>query len=130
MKIKQLGLFALLFAQAGFAQDSDEKLMAKAKKIHEKVITIDTHNDINVNNFTHDHNYTEDLDTQVNLPKMDEGDLDVDKHGTAIHTDACGTPVDRGRGWRRCNQLIDGRLRHRSGRGLVQRKIRWTKHRN
>ena len=77
MKIKQLGLFALLFAQAGFAQDSDEKLMAKAKKIHEKVITIDTHNDINVNNFTHDHNYTEDLDTQVNLPKMDEGDLDV-----------------------------------------------------
>ena len=77
MKIKQLGLFALLFAQAGFAQDSDEKLMAKAKKIHEKVITIDTHNDINVNNFTHDHNYTEDLDTQVNLPKMEEGDLDV-----------------------------------------------------
>lgn len=77
MKIKQLGLFALLFAQAGFAQDADEKLMAKAKKIHEKVITIDTHNDINVNNFTHDHNYTEDLDTQVNLPKMDEGDLDV-----------------------------------------------------
>ena len=77
MKIKQLGLFALLFAQAGFAQDSDEKLIAKAKKIHEKVITIDTHNDINVNNFTHDHNYTEDLDTQVNLPKMDEGDLDV-----------------------------------------------------
>ncbi|SFC03356.1 membrane dipeptidase [Zunongwangia mangrovi] len=77
MKIKQLGLFALLFAQAGFAQDTNEKLMAKAKKIHEKVITIDTHNDINVNNFTHDHNYTEDLDTQVNLPKMDEGDLDV-----------------------------------------------------
>ena len=77
MKIKQLGLFALLFAQAGFAQETDEKLMAKAKKIHEKVITIDTHNDINVNNFTHDHNYTEDLDTQVNLPKMDEGDLDV-----------------------------------------------------
>ncbi|UAB83334.1 membrane dipeptidase [Zunongwangia sp. SCSIO 43204] len=77
MKIKQLGLFALLFVQAGFAQDTNEKLMAKAKKIHEKVITIDTHNDINVNNFTHDHNYTEDLDTQVNLPKMDEGDLDV-----------------------------------------------------
>ena len=77
MKIKQLGLFALLFAQAGFAQDTNEKLMAKAKKIHEKVITIDTHNDINVNNFTHDHNYTEDLDTQVNLPKMEEGDLDV-----------------------------------------------------
>ena len=77
MKIKQLGLFALLFAQAGLAQTTDEKLVAKAKKIHERVITIDTHNDINVNNFTHDHNYTQDLDTQVNLPKMDKGDLDV-----------------------------------------------------
>jgi len=77
MNIKQLGLFALLFAQAGLAQTTDEKLIAKAKKIHEKVITIDTHNDINVNNFTHDHNYTEDLDTQVNLPKMEEGNIDV-----------------------------------------------------
>jgi len=77
MKIKQLGLFALLFAQAGLTQTTDEKLVAKAKKIHERVITIDTHNDINVNNFTHDHNYTQDLDTQVNLPKMDKGDLDV-----------------------------------------------------
>lgn len=77
MKIKQLGLFALLFAQAGLAQTTDEKLVAKVKKIHERVITIDTHNDINVNNFTHDHNYTQDLDTQVNLPKMDKGDLDV-----------------------------------------------------
>ena len=78
MKIKQLGLFALLFAQASLAQNSqEEKLMEKAKKIHKKVITIDTHNDINVNNFTHDHNYTENLDTQVNLPKMEEGDLDV-----------------------------------------------------
>jgi len=77
MKIKQLGLFALLFAQASLTQTTDEKLVAKAKKIHERVITIDTHNDINVNNFTHDHNYTQDLDTQVNLPKMDKGDLDV-----------------------------------------------------
>ena len=78
MKIKQLGLFALLFEQASLAQNSEEKkLMEKAKKIHEKVITIDTHNDINVNNFTHDHNYTENLDTQVNLPKMEDGDLDV-----------------------------------------------------
>ena len=73
-----IGLFALLFAQAGLAQNSqEEKLIEKSKKIHEKVITIDTHNDINVNNFTHDHNYTENLDTQVNLPKMEEGDLDV-----------------------------------------------------
>ncbi|WBL24101.1 dipeptidase [Zunongwangia sp. HGR-M22] len=78
MKIRQIGLFALLFAQVGFAQNSEnEKLVEKARKIHEKVITIDTHNDFSVNNFTHDHNYTENLDTQVNLPKMEEGGMDV-----------------------------------------------------
>lgn len=48
-----------------------------AKTIHKKVITLDTHCDINVKNFTDSINYTQRLDTQVNLPKMDEGDLDV-----------------------------------------------------
>lgn len=52
-------------------------LMEKAKAIHKKVITLDTHNDININNFTEDINYTQDLDTQINLPKMEEGGLDV-----------------------------------------------------
>nr|WP_227009162.1 dipeptidase [Christiangramia fulva] len=52
-------------------------LLEKAKRIHEKVITIDTHNDINVENFTEDKNYTMDLDTQVNLPKMIAGGMDV-----------------------------------------------------
>ncbi len=49
----------------------------KAKAIHEAVITIDTHVDIDVENFTANHNYNENLDTQVNLPKMEEGGLDV-----------------------------------------------------
>jgi len=49
----------------------------KARKIHEQIITIDTHNDINVNNFTDSVNYTQRLETQVNLPKMEEGGLDV-----------------------------------------------------
>ena len=48
-----------------------------AKTIHKKVITLDTHCDINVRNFTDSINYTKRLDTQVNLPKMDEGALDV-----------------------------------------------------
>ena len=48
-----------------------------AKKIHDSVITIDTHNDINVKNFTDSVNYTQRLETQVNLPKMKEGGLDV-----------------------------------------------------
>ncbi|WP_373071313.1 dipeptidase [Zeaxanthinibacter enoshimensis] len=51
--------------------------MSKAKEIHENVITIDTHDDINVKNFTDSINYTQDLDTQVTLPKMIEGGLDV-----------------------------------------------------
>ncbi len=54
-----------------------ESLMVKAKRIHESVITIDTHDDINVKNFTDSINYTQRLETQVNLPKMNEGGLDV-----------------------------------------------------
>ena len=42
-----------------------------------KIITIDTHDDINVINFTDSLNYTIDTDTQVNLPKMIAGGLDV-----------------------------------------------------
>jgi len=41
------------------------------------IITIDTHDDINVENFTESLNYTMNTDTQVNLPKMIEGRLDV-----------------------------------------------------
>lgn len=51
--------------------------MAMAREIHERVITLDTHNDINVSNFTEEKNYTMDLDNQVNLPKMEEGGFDV-----------------------------------------------------
>ena len=41
------------------------------------IITIDTHDDINVINFTDSLNYTMNTDTQVNLPKMEGGGLDV-----------------------------------------------------
>lgn len=56
---------------------TEEELIAKAKKIHESVITLDTHCDINVANFTDSINYTQRLNNQVNLPKMNEGGLDV-----------------------------------------------------
>jgi len=49
----------------------------RALDIHKKVITIDTHADIDVKNFTDSINYTHLLDTQVNLPKMEAGGLDV-----------------------------------------------------
>lgn len=56
---------------------NEEQLIAKAKAIHERVITLDTHNDINIDNFTDSINYTQELDNQVNLPKMKKGGLDV-----------------------------------------------------
>lgn len=78
MHIKVLSLITLLAGNVIFSQtQQDAELLSKAKIIHEKAITIDTHADINVNNFTDSKNYTMDLDTQVNLPKMEAGGLDV-----------------------------------------------------
>ncbi len=61
---------------AGAAQD-DAALVAKAKAIHSRVLKLDTHNDIEPANFTADCNYTMRLTTQVNIPKMIEGGMDV-----------------------------------------------------
>jgi membrane dipeptidase len=75
--IKQnLALF-LIAAGISPAQSNDAALIAKARGIHERVITLDTHNDIEPVNFTADCNYTMRLTTQVNLPKMVEGGMDV-----------------------------------------------------
>ncbi len=43
----------------------------------DSIVTIDTHIDINVENFTDSLNYTMNTDTQFNLPNMMEGKLDV-----------------------------------------------------
>ena len=59
------------------AVESEQQLVQRALGIHERVITLDTHADINTSNFTPDNNYTSNLDTQVNLPKMEQGGLDV-----------------------------------------------------
>ena len=59
------------------AVETEEELVARARGIHDRVITLDTHADINTSNFTATNNYTQDLDTQVNLPKMETGGLDV-----------------------------------------------------
>jgi len=78
MKLYKSYLLVVFAAFSANAQSiADDELMEKARRIHDKVITIDTHNDINVHNFTSETNYTKDLDTQVNLPKMEEGGLDV-----------------------------------------------------
>jgi membrane dipeptidase len=72
-----LGAALLIAAQTGSAQSDDAALIAKARLIHSHVITLDTHNDIDPSNFTPDCNYTMRLNTQVNLPKMVEGGMDV-----------------------------------------------------
>jgi membrane dipeptidase len=64
-------------AAAGQAAQDESALIAKAKGIHQRVITLDTHNDISPSNFTPECNYTMRLTTQVNLPKMVEGGMDV-----------------------------------------------------
>ncbi len=56
---------------------ADSQLIAKAKEIHKNVITLDTHCDINIKNFTDSINYTQDLSSQITLPKMKKGGLDV-----------------------------------------------------
>ena len=62
-------------ADAGL--ESEAELVERARGIHERVITLDTHNDINAANFTAEQNYTMDLGNQVTLPKMEAGGLDV-----------------------------------------------------
>ena len=56
---------------------TDAELEKRARAIHDRVIALDTHDDINPSNFTAERNYTQDLPTQVNLPKMIKGGLDA-----------------------------------------------------
>jgi membrane dipeptidase len=57
--------------------ETEAQLVERAQGIHERVITLDTHDDISAANFTAERNYTTDLGNQVNLPKMEAGGLDV-----------------------------------------------------
>ena len=73
----KLTLAVLISFQLGGCLETEEELIERAQGIHDRVITLDTHADINTRNFTASRNYTQDLDTQVNLPKMEAGGLDV-----------------------------------------------------
>jgi membrane dipeptidase len=75
--ILMCALLATACADYADEPESEEALIERAHGIHDRVITLDTHNDINVSNFTEERNYTTDLGNQVNLPKMEEGGLDV-----------------------------------------------------
>ena len=55
----------------------DEGLLERARAIHDRVLTLDTHIDIDTDNFTAERNYSMELPTQATLGKMEEGGLDV-----------------------------------------------------
>jgi membrane dipeptidase len=71
-------VFVSLAGSAAAQQATDSAVVAKARAIHDRVIALDTHVDIDPRNFTTEHpNYTDRLATQVNLQKMFEGGLDA-----------------------------------------------------
>src|SRR6185436_2119368 len=72
-----IAVAALSLTAGDAAAQSEQDLIARAHAIHDRVITLDTHNDIDPQNFTAECNYTMRLTTQVNLPKMKDGGLDV-----------------------------------------------------
>ena len=61
-------------AQSTSAEDA---LAKKARAIHEKVITLDTHIDFLPGDLVGERNYTQRLETQFNLPNMIDGGLDA-----------------------------------------------------
>jgi membrane dipeptidase len=76
--MKYLKLFLLLVILTSCKEEKkEENLLSKAIAIHKRVMTLDTHVDINISNFTDSINYTQKLKNQVNLPNMEEGGLDV-----------------------------------------------------
>ena len=76
-RIPIVGIALVATATLWAAQGSDDALVAKARAIHERVLTIDTHIDFEPAHFTAECNYTRRLVTQANLPKMRDGGLDV-----------------------------------------------------
>lgn len=55
----------------------DGATIKKAREIHERVITLDTHIDFAPANLVGERNYTQRLETQFDLPKMIDGGLDA-----------------------------------------------------
>jgi len=96
-------------AAAGLGAQEDA-LTAKARGIHERVMTLDTHDDINPSNFTSVCNYTMDLPTQVNLPRMIKGGLDASFFIVYVgqdRSDEAFTPAGYDRAYRSAIEKFD-----------------------
>ena len=72
-----LPLLILFGACASANVESQDALLKRAREIHERVLTIDTHDDIPFNYATPGMNACEDTRLQVDVPKMVAGGLDV-----------------------------------------------------
>jgi membrane dipeptidase len=78
MLILAAGFVATLVAAVAAQSGPDEQaLVARAREIHKRVLTIDTHDDIPFNFATPEVDPAVRGDRQVDLPKMREGGLDV-----------------------------------------------------
>lgn len=84
MKIFKIIVFTLLVTACSNkhklnnnSMNYSDEILDRAKEIHNRILVLDTHVDINVANFTANNNYTEDLGNQVNLPTMEAGGMDV-----------------------------------------------------
>ena len=79
MRSRSLTWSVLLIAAcaSGGTPASEDELVAKARGIHERVLTIDTHDDIPAQFGTANYNACNELNRQVDIPKMRRGGLDV-----------------------------------------------------
>jgi membrane dipeptidase len=75
--LRLIAAVAVASLAAAAVPQAQQDLGARAHAIHDRVIALDTHDDIDPRTFTADCNYTMRLTTQVNLPKMKEGGLDA-----------------------------------------------------
>jgi membrane dipeptidase len=91
-----LGVFALSSAPTvASCQMSDAELTAKALAIHKRTLTLDTHVDIEPSNFQIGQlNYSQRLNTQVDLTKMEEGGLDAIFFSIYVGQPAAGAGQD------------------------------------
>ena len=63
---------------AASASASDDAFMARARAVHDRVLTLDSHVDVDPENFQLGTlNYAQRLNTQVDLTKMEQGGLDA-----------------------------------------------------
>jgi microsomal dipeptidase-like Zn-dependent dipeptidase len=80
LAIASIYLLKTIYVATNVELDVSEKtidMTIESIEIHKEIITLDTHCDINLKNFTNQNNYTVNTDSQVNLPKMINGGLDV-----------------------------------------------------